>query len=222
MNTRASESGTPARFTALGDANAGVCEGDVCAAPSTGTATEGASWIEFNRVDGSTGTLADYADDVILIVNVASKCGLTPQYEALQNLYADHHDNGFEVLAFPANDFMGQEPGTDAEIADFCSTQYSVTFPVMSRISVTGEDQHPLYAALTTQLPHAEGKAELRDVLRNSGIAPTEDPDVLWNFEKFLISKGGNVVGRFAPATSPDDPELVAAIQRELSKHAGS
>jgi len=174
--------------------------------------------IEFSKMDGSIGTLSNYAGDVVLVVNVASKCGLTPQYEALQQLYTDKCDERFTVVAFPANNFGGQEPGTDAEIADFCSTQYSITFPVMSKISVVGDDQHPLYTALTEQLPIADGKAEFRDNLRGHGLTPTEDPDVLWNFEKFLIGKDGSVVGRFAPAVTPDDPALVAAIEAELSK----
>lgn len=164
------------------------------------------STIEFNRPDGNTQTLADYSGDVLLIVNVASKCGLTPQYAGLQQLYTDNRENGFTVLAFPANDFKGQEPGTDAEIVEFCSTQYSVTFPVMSKISVLGENKHPLYAALTTEFPSIDGNAS------------TEAQDVSWNFEKFLVSKNGTVVGRFAPATTPDDPSLVSAIQNELSR----
>jgi glutathione peroxidase len=174
--------------------------------------------ITFNKADGSVGTLSEHAHDVVLVVNVASQCGLTPQYEALQQLYAAKKAEGFTILAFPSNNFGGQEPGTDADIADFCSTNYSVTFPIMSKISVIGDDQHPLYAALTAQIPTAEGKAAMRDRLRSYGLSPTEDPDVLWNFEKFLIGRDGQVVGRFAPAVTPDDPTLVAAIQAELSK----
>src|SRR5450432_2624113 len=109
--------------------------------------------IEFQKMDGSTGTLSDQAGDVVLVVNVASQCGLTPQYTGLQQLYSDKGDEGFTILAFPANNFGAQEPGTDAEIAEFCSSEYSVTFPVMSKISVVGDDQHPLYAALTEQVP---------------------------------------------------------------------
>ena len=174
--------------------------------------------IEFSKMDGSVGTLADHLGDVVLIVNVASKCGLTPQYEGLQRLYAERRAEGFMMLAFPANDFGAEEPGTDAEIAEFCSRQYSVTFPVMSKISVVGEGQHPLYAALTQHVPTAAGKAEMRDSLRSHGITPTEDPDVVWNFEKFLIGKDGDVVGRFAPTVTPDDPTLVAAIEDALAR----
>ncbi|MGE3622210.1 MAG: glutathione peroxidase, partial [Acidimicrobiia bacterium] len=168
--------------------------------------------IEFARTDGSTGTLSDHSGEVVLVVNVASKCGLTPQYEALQELYAARQDQGFTILGFPANDFAGQEPGTDAEIAEFCSTQYSVTFPVLSKISVVGEEQHPLYAALTREIPTAEGKEAFRENLRGHGMTPTEDPDVLWNFEKFLIGRDGSVLARFAPAVTPRDPALVAAV----------
>ncbi len=174
--------------------------------------------IEFTKMDGSTGALSDHAGEVVLVVNVASHCGLTPQYEALQQLYTDRNADGFTVLAFPANDFAGQEPGTDAEIAEFCSSQYSVTFPVLSKISVVGAEQHPLYAALTAQVPTAEGKDAMREGLRGHGLDPTEDPDVLWNFEKFLIGRDGRVVARFAPAVAPDDPAIVAVIDAELAK----
>jgi glutathione peroxidase len=174
--------------------------------------------IEFQKMDGSTGTLSDHSGEVVLVVNVASKCGLTPQYEALEQLYRDRGSDGFTVLAFPANDFGGQEPGTDDEIAEFCSTEYSVTFPVMSKISVVGDEQHPLYAALTSELPTADGKDEFRSHLRSFDLDPTDDPDVLWNFEKFLIGKDGGVVSRFAPSLTPDDPQLVATVEAELSK----
>jgi glutathione peroxidase len=174
--------------------------------------------IEFHKMDGSTGTLSEQAGHVVLVVNVASQCGLTPQYEALQQLYSDKRDEGFTIVAFPANDFGAQEPGTDVEIAEFCSSEYSVTFPVMSKISVVGDDQHPLYAALTEQVPTADGKAEMRESLRGHGLTPSEDPDVLWNFEKFLIGKDGSVVGRFGPAVAPDDAALVGVIEAELAK----
>jgi glutathione peroxidase len=174
--------------------------------------------IQFDRMDGSSGSLDDYAGDVVLVVNVASQCGLTPQYAGLQQLYADKHDDGFAIVAFPANNFGAQEPGTDAEIAEFCTTQYSVTFEVMSKISVVGDDQHALYSELTQQVPAADGKDGMREALRGHGMEPTEDPDVLWNFDKFLIAKDGTVVARFAPAVAPDDPALVGAIETELAK----
>ena len=174
--------------------------------------------IEFQQMDGSTSTLREYAGDVVLVVNVASHCGLTPQYEALQRLYAERNGDGLTVLGFPANDFAGQEPGTDEEIAEFCSTTYSVTFPVVSKISVVGDDQHPLYGALTSAAPTADGKSEFREVLRGHGLDPSDDPDVLWNFEKFLIGRNGEVVARFAPTVEPDSPEIVAAIDAELGR----
>jgi glutathione peroxidase len=174
--------------------------------------------IEYRKMDGSAGSLSEYDGDVVLVVNVASKCGLTPQYTGLQELYSDKQDDGFTILAFPANNFGGQEPGTDDEILSFCETEYSVTFPVMSKISVVGDDQHPLYSELTQQVPTADGKDGMREALRGHGMEPTDDPDVLWNFEKFLIGKDGTVVARFAPAVAPDDPSLVSAIEAELDK----
>jgi glutathione peroxidase len=162
-------------------------------------------------------TLGDYAGSVLLVVNVASKCGLTPQYEGLEALYRRYASDGLVVLGFPANNFGGQEPGSDDEIAEFCSSSYSVTFPLFSKISVVGEDRHPLYAELTSQVPVAEGDKEaFRARLRDYDMIPTQDPDVLWNFEKFLVSREGTVVARFAPAITPDDPALVRAIEREL------
>jgi glutathione peroxidase len=174
--------------------------------------------IKFNTMDGDVSSLEDYAGDVLLLVNVASQCGLTPQYAGLQQLYTELHDQGFSVLGFPANNFGGQEPGTDEEIAEFCSTNYQVTFPVFSKISVVGDDQHPLYEALTNSVPTAAGKEAMRDRFRGFGMTPTEDPDVLWNFEKFVIGRDGQVAARFAPSVTPDDPELRAAIDRELDK----
>src|SRR5262245_21776706 len=174
--------------------------------------------IEFQKMDGSSGSLGECEGSVVLVVNVASQCGLTPQYTGLQELYTDRQDDGFAIVAFPANNFGGQEPGSDAEIVEFCTTQYSVTFEVMSKISVVGDDQHDLYAELTQQVPTADGKDGMREALRGHGMEPTEDPDVLWNFEKFLIAKDGTVVARFAPAVAPDDPALVAAIEAELAE----
>jgi glutathione peroxidase len=174
--------------------------------------------IKFNRMDGAASTLEDYAGDVLLVVNVASQCGLTPQYAGLQELYAELNDQGFSVLGFPANNFGGQEPGTDDEIATFCETNYHVTFPVFSKISVLGDDQHPLYEALTNTVPTAAGKDAMRDRFRGFGMTPTEDPDVLWNFEKFVIGRDGRVAARFAPAVAPDDAELRAVIDEELAK----
>ena len=178
--------------------------------------TEKLEDITFTGADGGVGSLADHRGEVVIVVNVASKCGLAPQYEALQALYAAKKDEGLTVLAFPANDFMGQEPGTDEEIVTFCSTQYDVTFPIMSKISVVGEDQHPLYAELTRAIETTDDSATFREGLEASGIPATQDPDILWNFEKFVIGRSGEVVGRFAPSITPDDPRMLALLEAEL------
>ncbi len=173
--------------------------------------------IPIATMSGDTTSLGDYEGKVLLLVNVASKCGLTPQYEGLEALYEKYRDQGLEVLGFPANNFMEQEPGTDEEILEFCRTTYSVEFPVFSKISVTGPDQHPLYAALTSAIGHASGDPEAhRARLKSFDIAANDDPEILWNFEKFLVSRDGEVVGRFAPNMVPEDPELVAAIEEQL------
>ncbi|MFM5907804.1 MAG: glutathione peroxidase [Novosphingobium sp.] len=175
--------------------------------------------IPLSRIDGSFDTLGDHRGKVLLVVNVASKCGLTPQYEGLEALYRRYKDQGFEVLGFPANDFGGQEPGTDSEIADFCSVNYNVSFPMFAKGDVTGAAKQPLYAALTAEMPQKKGDAEAwRQKLRDYGMTPTEDPEVLWNFEKFLIGRDGQVAARFSPATTPDDISLVGAIEVELAK----
>lgn len=175
--------------------------------------------IPLTRIDGKPDTLGEHAGNVLLVVNVASKCGLTPQYEGLEALYKEYSAKGFEVLGFPANDFGAQEPGTHEEIAEFCSVNYGVSFPLFAKADVTGEGKQPLYAALTTAAPTKEGPAEaFRERLRGYGMTPTEDPEVLWNFEKFLIGRDGQVAGRFAPGTEPRDPALVGAIEAELAK----
>ena len=140
--------------------------------------------IPLTRLDGSSDSLANHGGKVLLVVNVASKCGLTPQYEGLETLYQRYKDQGLEVLGFPANDFGGQEPGSDSEIADFCSVNYSVSFPMFTKGDVTGAEKQPLYAALTEAMPDKQGNAgEWRDKLRGYGMTPTEDPEVLWKFE---------------------------------------
>lgn len=176
--------------------------------------------IPVATITGDETTLAEHRGKVLLLVNVASKCGLTPQYEALEGLFEAKRADGFEVLGFPANDFGGQEPGTDDEIAEFCSTNFAVQFPLYSKIVVTGADKHPLYEALIAAVPDSEGEDSeaFRERLRGHGIDATEAPEVLWNFEKFLVAKDGTVARRFAPTVTPDDPQLVAAIDAELAR----
>jgi glutathione peroxidase len=175
--------------------------------------------IPFTTIDGQPSSLADLAGNVVLVVNVASKCGLTPQYEALESLYESKRDDGFTILGFPANNFMGQEPGTNEEIVEFCQTNYDVQFPLASKISVVGEDQHPLYKELTATIPRAEGDPEaFRSRLQGFKIDTTSEPDILWNFEKFLVAKDGTVVRRFAPSMTPDDPVITAAIDEQLAR----
>ncbi len=148
---------------------------------------------------GTAASLADYKGKALLIVNVASQCGLTPQYTGLQQLHETYGARGFEVLGFPCNQFGAQEPGTPDEIAEFCSTNYSVTFPLFEKIEVNGPGRHPLYEQLTAT---ADGEG-------NAG-------DVQWNFEKFLISPDGEVVARFRPLVAPDDAQLTSAIEEQL------
>ncbi len=205
------------RLVALGDPSAGSCEDGVCVIDPAAPAPNALASIPFATTGGGEVTLAEYAGRVTLVVNVASRCGLTPQYEGLQRLYARNADRGFTVLGFPANDFMGQEPGTDAEIAEFCSVNYSVTFPIMSKITVVGTDRHPLYTELIRRAPTAAGKPEVAEAVTGDGPPPVDDPEVLWNFEKFLIGREGTVVGRFAPGVTPDDPALIAAIDAALT-----
>ena len=174
--------------------------------------------IPLQKIDGASATLADYRGKVLLVVNVASKCGLTPQYTGLEKLYQDKRAKGLEILGFPVNDFKGQEPGSNDEIASFCSTNYDVHFPLFSKISVLGADKHPLYAQLTAAQPNALGDGPMRERLKGFGIEPSEKPDVVWNFEKFLISRAGEVVGRFAPDMVVDDPRIMSAIDAELAK----
>ena len=172
--------------------------------------------IPLTSIEGQPASLADYQGKVLLVVNVASKCGLTAQYEGLEALYRARKDEGLEVLGFPANNFKGQEPGTDAEIREFCSVNYDVSFPMFSKISVAGEDRHPLYDALTAAQPAATGEGPMRAKLDGLGIPTNPAPEVLWNFEKFLVDRKGNVIGRFAPDVAPGDEKLTAAIDAAL------
>jgi glutathione peroxidase len=151
-----------------------------------------------NSIDGKPAPLAEYKGKVVLIVNVASQCGYTPQYSALEAIYEKYKGQGFVILGFPANNFGAQEPGTNEEIKTFCSRKYSVKFPMYSKISVKGDDQAPLYAYLTKQ------------------TGPGITGDIKWNFTKFLVDKDGNVVQRFEPAVTPDSKELTSAIEKQL------
>jgi glutathione peroxidase len=174
--------------------------------------------IPVRTIDGRPSSLGAYAGTVRLVVNVASKCGLTPQYEGLEALYLKYHQLGFEILGFPANEFSAQEPGTDAEIHEFCSTEYRVTFPLFSKIVVKGPEQHPLYAALTAACPVARELpgSEFRAKLIGYGIDPGAPHEILWNFEKFLVNRRGEVVERFAPNVPPNEDFLVSAIDLEI------
>ncbi|MGI4744593.1 MAG: glutathione peroxidase [Janthinobacterium lividum] len=175
--------------------------------------------IALRRIDGTSGSLADYADQVVLVVNVASKCGLTPQYESLEQAYTLYKADGFVVLGFPCNQFRDQEPGTEADIQEFCSTTYGVDFPLFSKIEVNGPGRHPLYEALIGSVPTAQEKpdGQMRERLAKHGIE-SRDGDVLWNFEKFLIGRNGKVAGRFAPDVGVDEQPLSQAIAAELGR----
>ncbi len=176
--------------------------------------------LPLTTIDGAEASLGDYAGKVLLIVNVASKCGLTPQYEGLETLYRDYRDQGLVVLGFPANDFGAQEPGTNEEIQSFCETSFGVDFPMFAKIAVTGEAKHPLYRELTTAVPKAQSLpgTDMRKKLEGYGMTPNPEPEVLWNFEKFLVGRGGEVVARFSPDVPPTDPLVVGTIQKALAE----
>ncbi|MEB3753151.1 glutathione peroxidase [Acinetobacter sp. MD2(2019)] len=174
--------------------------------------------IPVDSISGQTVDLDQYQGKVLLIVNVASKCGLTPQYEGLEKLYQVKKAQGLEILGFPANNFLAQEPGSNDEIQQFCSLTYNVSFPLFAKISVAGEDKHPLYQALITAQPTRIGEGPWWKDLVDYGLTPNEPPEVLWNFEKFLVNKQGEVVARFAPDMTADHPEILAAIEAELAK----
>lgn len=174
--------------------------------------------ISFRLMDGKETTLGDYRGKVVLLVNVASHCGLTPQYEGLERLFEEKRDVGLEVIGFPANDFGAQEPGSNEEISEFCTMKFGVAFPLAQKVSVKGPDRHALYAALTQAQPSAldPGQGAMRDKLAGYGHASADPSEVLWNFEKFLIGRDGRVVARFNPDVTPDNPMLVEAIERAL------
>jgi glutathione peroxidase len=178
--------------------------------------------ITVRRIDGGEEKLGDYAGKVLLIVNVASKCGLTPQYEGLERLHEKYAGAGLAVLGFPANEFAAQEPGSNEEIASFCTTNYGVKFPMFGKIVVKGEGQHPLYRHLVSARPRAQQLpgGGLKAKLQERGLAPQNEQDIMWNFEKFLVDRKGAVVGRFAPDFVPEDPALTGAIEAELAKSA--
>ena len=172
---------------------------------STFTTSDPASPIygfELDSIDGDPVALSAFEDDVLLIVNTASKCGLTPQYDGLEKLYKEYRDKGFAVLGFPSNEFGAQEPGQNHEIKEFCKRNFGVTFPLFSKIVVTGNGIHPLYAYLTEQTKTEEGATV----------------KIRWNFEKFLVNRNGEVVARFVPNTEPYDPELVATLESALAE----
>ena len=175
--------------------------------------------IPVKTIDGTQTNLGEYKDKVLLVVNVASKCGLTPQYEGLQKLYDEYHGKGFEVLGFPANNFMGQEPGTEEEIKDFCSTNFDVQFPMFSKVSAKGDDQHELYKYLTENKPETDvNDGEFEENLKGYGSTRSKPSEVLWNFEKFLIGKNGEIAARFAPDVTAEDSRLLEKIEAELGK----
>ena len=174
--------------------------------------------IPVKTIKGQDITLNQYAGKVLLIVNVASKCGLTPQYEGLEQLYKDKKSEGLEILGFPANNFLEQEPGSNDEILSFCQSTYDVNFPLFAKVSVAGANKHPLYQVLTEAIPTRVGEGPWWDDLVEYGLTPNNPPEVLWNFEKFLVNKEGEVVARFAPDIQANDPKIIDAIQAELAK----
>lgn len=179
--------------------------------------------IPLTTLAGQPSSLNAWRGKVLLLVNVASKCGFTPQYTGLESLYQRFKDRGLVIAGFPANDFAAQEPGTNAEIATFCSTEYPVTFPLFSKTTVTGPQKHPLYRELIAERPDRlpNGDALYNDLagyLKSQNLpAPNNPPELLWNFEKFLISRDGKVIGRFGSDVTPDDPRLIADIESALA-----
>lgn len=175
--------------------------------------------IPVQALDGTDTTLAPLKGQVLLVVNVASKCGLTPQYTGLQTLQERFQARGLQVLGFPCNDFAGQEPGTSDEIRSFCDTNYQITFPLFGKVRINSTPRHPLYAALIAAQPRAQpsGSSQLHDTLAQHKLLPAQDTDVMWNFEKFLIGRDGAVLARFAPDVAPYAPALLAAIDAALA-----
>lgn len=173
--------------------------------------------IPLKTIDGKETNLEPFKGKALLIVNVASKCGLTPQYQELENLYKTYKEQGFTILGFPANDFGSQEPGSNQEIQQFCSMTYGVDFPMFEKIEVTGSNRHALYNNLVSAKPATDNNAaDFEARLKGFGHNRKEASDILWNFEKFVVDKKGNVVNRFSPDTKPNDPALIKAIESAL------
>lgn len=156
--------------------------------------------FSLNTIDGQPASLSAYKGKVVMLVNVASKCGYTPQYTALESIYEKYKDQGFVIVGFPANNFGAQEPGTNQEIKTFCSSKYHVTFPMMAKVSVKGDDTTPLYQYLTDKAEH-----------------PQTGGDIKWNFTKFLVGPDGQIITRFEPNVTPDSPEVTSAIEKALA-----
>jgi glutathione peroxidase len=175
----------------------------ICCAFTLGLSAQSTSIYSFtmDSIDGKPVSLGSFSGKVVLVVNVASKCGFTPQYAALESLYEKYKDRGFIIIGVPANNFMSQEPGTNEEIKKFCSNKYNVTFPMMSKVSVKGDDKAPLYTFLT-----------------DKSSDPQFGGDIKWNFTKFLFDRSGNIVARFEPATTPDSQQVTAAIEAALAR----
>ncbi|NBJ36046.1 glutathione peroxidase [Serratia fonticola] len=176
--------------------------------------------IPLQTIENQSTTLNAYAGKVLLVVNVASECGLTKQYEGLEKLYEIWREQGFAVLGFPSNEFLGQEPGSNEEILAFCRGTFGVQFPMFAKIEVNGEGRHPLYRELIAAQPQAvapEGSGFL-ERMSSKGRAPKHTGDILWNFEKFLIGRDGTVIQRFSPDMTPEDPQVSEAIKQALAK----
>lgn len=176
--------------------------------------------IPLQTIDGRQTSLENWRNNVLLVVNVASACGLTRQYEALENLYETYRDRGFAVLGFPSNEFAGQEPGSNEEIQAFCRGTFGVEFPMFGKIEVNGSCRHPLYQALIQAQPEAlrpQG-SEFYERRVSRGQAPAHPGDILWNFEKFLINRRGDVVARFSPDMTPDDSAIIKAVEQALAQ----
>jgi glutathione peroxidase len=176
--------------------------------------------IPLQTIENQSTTLNAYAGKVLLVVNVASECGLTKQYEGLEKLYETWREQGFAVLGFPSNEFLGQEPGSNEEILAFCRGTFGVQFPMFAKIEVNGEGRHPLYRELIAAQPEAvvpEGSGFL-ERMSSKGRAPKHTGDILWNFEKFLIGRDGQVIQRFSPDMTPEEPQVSEAIKQALAK----